>query len=422
MADNKNQTIIKFLLPSLGEGTEEGTIVNILVNPGDHITEDMPVIEIETGKATLEVPSGTTGTVSTISINEGDTVKVGDLIAEIYSDSETSPSQPELDLSGTVIEEKPEIKAVPEEEEVVQKTGLVMATPSVRKLARELGINIKKVSGTGTGGRITEYDVKNTARELLQSGATAKTDILKGENEEFDQYGKISILKFNNIRKEIAGAMQRSSQTIPQVTNFKKVNFENIYLAKDELKKVYGTSISVTAILIKILAKALTVYPKFNAEIAGPPLKAILKKYINIGVAVDTEKGLTVPVIRNVDKKNAAAVYEELASSAEKAKTGKLTPDMLKGASFTISNLGGLSGEFFTPLVNPPQVAILGVGKAVYEPVVSGDEIKSEFICPLSLSYDHRLIDGADAARFLQWISGVLNNPLLMLMEKNGEV
>jgi pyruvate dehydrogenase E2 component (dihydrolipoamide acetyltransferase) len=295
-----------------------------------------------------------------------------------------------------------------------------MATPSVRKLARELGVNVRAMAGSGPGGRITEHDVKQMAHELIMTGSGSATGALSpylGEAPSFDAYGPVRYEKMNAIRRETAKHMAASWSAIPHVTNFDKADFSQVTAAREALAAVNGRKVGLTAILLKVLARALRVHPRFNACIDMDRQQIMYREYVNIGVAADTPRGLLVPVIRNVDTKDVKIIHEELADKAERARAGKLPPEEMQGGGFTLSNLGGLGGGWFTPIIHAPEVAILGVGTARTEALYEDGEWKPRSLCPLSLSYDHRLIDGADAARFLRWFVGALENPLIALLE-----
>jgi pyruvate dehydrogenase E2 component (dihydrolipoamide acetyltransferase) len=293
----------------------------------------------------------------------------------------------------------------------------VPASPSVRRLAREIGVDINKVEGTGPYDRITTDDVKAYAKDIVKkSGAEAAEEDY--ELPDFSKYGEIKREPMDTVRKRTAVNMTTSWQSIPHVFQFDKADvtaleeFREKYAKKIEKK---GGKLTVTAILLKIVAKALENFPKFNASLDFKNKEIIFKKYINIGVAVDTERGLLVPVIRDVDQKSISELSVELGEIAEKARNKKIKPDELQGGNFAISNLGGIGGTNFTPIVYRPNVAILGVSRSAIQPVFIDDDFEARLILPLSLSYDHRIIDGAEAARFLRWICESLENPLMTM-------
>lgn len=411
-------------LPALGEGIDEGQVVSLLVKVGDTVSSGQGLIEVESGKATVEVPAEQAGTVSSIKVKEGDTIHPGDVIAVLETEDGADESQkkktpPDKQKRVVAPEEKVEPappKPEPEPEESAEdgelekkssaaKAGLVMATPSVRKLARELGIDARKLNGSGPGGRITEDDVKKAVRAYI--GGT-------GEGAEYDSFGAIHHEKMNAIRLETAKQMANSWQTVPQVTNFDKADVSLLEDARKRLAENGGEKIGITAIIVKALGKSLQKHPKLHALLDLDRREIVYREYVNISVAVDTPRGLLVPVIRNVETKSMQEIQQELAELAGQARAGKLKPEALQGGGFTLSNLGGLGGAWFTPIVNAPQTAILGVGQAKKEFV---DVSTLRPMLPLSLSYDHRLVDGADAARFLRTLINMLENPLLALLE-----
>ena len=310
--------------------------------------------------------------------------------------------------------EKEDIKEKEDEGKDVEVPGKP-ASPAVRRLARELGVEIEQVEGSGPGGRVTEEDIKSHARG--ERGKTSARQTLSLPD--FSKWGSTETKPLSGIRKETARRTQASWQNIPHVFQFDEANISEIekYMEKNKEKaEEAGGRLTITAILLKISANALLQFPKFNASIDLENEEMILKHYIHIGIAVDTEKGLLLPVVRDVDKKSIIELAAEITKIAEKAREGKLSPEEMKGGNFSISNLGGIGGTNFTPIIYHPQVAILGVARAKTSPVYSGGEFKPREILPLSLSYDHRLIDGAEGAEFLQWIVQALEDPYRALL------
>ena len=293
------------------------------------------------------------------------------------------------------------------EDEDTSGTEDVPAAPGVRRLARELGVNISKVEGSGEGGRISRQDIKDEAKSSKKSGGTSGGLSLP----DFSQWGQTERQPLSGIRKATAKNTAASWSNIPHVFQFDEANISGIEEYLEKLQEKTEGNITITAVLIKIAASALRQFPKFNASIDLENEEMILKKYVNIGVAVDTDKGLLVPVIRDVDQKTIIEIAKEIADLAEKARDGKLTTEEMKGGNFTISNLGGIGGTNFTPIVPHPQVAILGVSRAKKQPVYIDGNFEPRDILPLSLSYDHRMIDGADGVRFLHWIARALEDP-----------
>lgn len=452
-------------LPKVAEGVESATVTDILVKEGDTIEKGQSVIVVESDKASAEVPSEEAGKVKTISVKKDAEIKPGDVILILETEEKKQENQPEKEgekkpekepekeedpKKKEKSEEKTEEKKPVEEQikveakEATQKpkeekkeelqeekkeskeeakektTEEIAAIPNALRLARELGININDVKGSGAQGKILEEDVIAYAREIIQNkvkDAAVEEDPLP----DFSKWGDVEKLPLKSIRKATAKRTAVSWHVIPHVTHFDEAEIsqiEELQKNKNHLAEKQGGKLTVTSILLKILAEALKEFPKFNASIDIKNEEIILKKYIHIGVAVDTERGLLVPVVRDVDKKNLIDISVELTELSEKAREGKLSADEMNGGSFVISNVGGIGGTNFTQLIYHPQVAILGVAKAKTQPLFEDGEFKPKLMIPLSLSYDHRLIDGADAARFLRWICEVIENPLNMFIEE----
>ncbi len=434
--------VIDFHLPDLGENIESADVVNVLVNVGDFIEKDQGIIEIETDKATIEVPSNVSGKVIEVLVKAGDKAKVGQTIIKI----ETSETKEEL-VSETLETPAAKKQELPEQKEQATPTvkqeakgelpklqpmeldeqppilkGAAPAAPSVRRLAREIGVDINKVPGTGPGGRITMDDVKAYSKKLHEAKAEGGfTPGIKAEAlPDFSKFGEIKKVEMSNIRKKTAEHLSYAWATIPHVTQFDKADITNLEKARKELSKSLeksGVKLTVTAILVKVIVEALKKYPQFNSSIDMEKKEIIYKNYYNIGIAVDTEHGLIVPVIKDADKKSLTQISVEMNSIAEKARAKKIALDDLQGGCFTITNLGGIGGTYFTPIVNSPEVAILGVSRSSYEPVWNGYGVfEPRLMLPLSLSYDHRIIDGADAIRFLRFVVEALEQPLKIIL------
>jgi pyruvate dehydrogenase E2 component (dihydrolipoamide acetyltransferase) len=305
--------------------------------------------------------------------------------------------------------------------EAVRPRPLAPAAPSIRRLARELGVDINQVTGCGPGGRISEADVKAHAKRLIsQPVARAGAALAAAPLPDFARWGDVERQAMSNVRRKTAEHMSYAWSTVPQVTQYDKADVTTL----EELRKRYGKraeeaggKLTVTAVALRVVASALKIFPQFAASIDPGRSEIIYKKYFHIGVAVDTDRGLLVPVIRDVDKKNIVELCVELAGAAEKARTRKLALEDMEGGVFTITNLGGIGGTAFSPIVNAPEVAILGISRASPEPVLVSGVFQSRMILPLSLSYDHRLIDGADAARFLRWVAEALEQPFLLPLQ-----
>jgi pyruvate dehydrogenase E2 component (dihydrolipoamide acetyltransferase) len=495
----------EFRLPELGENVESGDVVRVLVSEGDVISPDQPLLEIETDKATIEVPSSVGGTIKEINVKPGEKIHVGQLILTVEEDGRREPAraepeakaeekvqpkliqsqeakealeevteaEPEYEVSDDTAAEKP---AEPEQEEEARiaarrkdepaedqrteerppgerepaapraRRGQVVgfgrparaaaqpevapevapASPSVRRLARELGVDINQVPGSGPAGRISIEDVKNYARWVITSARTLMpaaapaTGALAPPLPDFTQWGEVERNPMSNIRRKTAEQMAYAWSTAPRVTQYDKADITALEQLRQQFGRraeAAGGKLTVTAIILKVAAFALKVFPQFNASLDMANEEIIYKKYYHIGVAVDTDRGLLVPVIRDVDKKNIIELSVELTTMAEKARNKKLTLEEMQGGTFTITNLGGIGGTNFSPIVNAPEAAILGVARASLEPVFVDGQFEPRLMLPLSLSYDHRLIDGADAARFVRWVVEALQQPFLLALE-----
>jgi pyruvate dehydrogenase E2 component (dihydrolipoamide acetyltransferase) len=444
--------IVEIKLPEISENVDSGEVVKVLVKQGDTVAVDQPLIELETEKAVFEVPSTTAGVVMEIRANVGDTIKVGEVIARIDGAAARGAPEPKASAPAPAVEKKPapapaapagasQPAAAGEEagengaealREVVvavaQEQGApVPASPTVRRLARELGIEIHRVKGSGPGGRISSDDVHAYAKSIIagaRGGAapgagvapTATTRALP----DFSRFGAFERTPMSKVRQITAQSMASAWNTVPHVTQHDEADITELEAARKKYSprvEAEGGRLTMTSILVKVCASALRRFPDFNASVDAAKSEIIHKQYVNIGIAVDTDRGLLVPVIRDADKKNIVRLSVEVNELAEKARTKHIMPDQLEGGCFTISNLGGIGGVGFTPIVYWPEVAILGVSRASMKPVYDGDNFKPRLILPLSLSYDHRLIDGAAAARFLRWVCEAIENPILLSLE-----
>ncbi len=450
----------EFRLPELGENIEKGDLIKVLVSVGDLISQDQAVLELETDKATIEVPSAVGGTVKEIHVREGEQIKVGQLILTVEDGAESKPARKEETTAApqheepvgarhgvpqegapvgsrhgvTFAEEEPELAArqdshvtspnalgVAERQRPEGPREFAPAAPAIRRLARELGVDINQVQGSGLGGRISAEDVKDYARRII-TGTRSGPGIQPAAMPlpDFAKWGEVERKAMSNVRRKTAEHMSYAWATVPHVTQFDKADIT----ALEQLRKRYerkaeeaGGKLTLTAVALKVAASALRVFPQFCASIDTAKGEIIYKKYFHIGVAVDTDRGLLVPVILNVDKKNILQLSVELARLADKARNKKITPEDMEGGVFTITNLGGIGGTHFSPIVNAPQVAILGIARARPEPLFVNGQFEPHLMLPLSLSYDHRLIDGADAARFLRWVAEALEQPFLLPLQ-----
>ena len=412
-------------LPELGENILSGDILEIFVAAGDTLLVDHPIMELETEKATLEVPATTSGKIIQVLVSKGQVVKVGQAILEIEETEMSTVAEGLSDVPEKVSEEESVAEPTPSLQVAVpgNKDGRipVSAPPSVRKFAREIGVDLTDVAGTGPGGRISMDDVKTYSRlarqkpndsGLAQAGIPAPRPL-----PDFSQQGPIKREAMTKIRKVTVRSMAGSWATIPHVTLHRSVKVTQLERQRKLLKERGAANLTFTAILIKFTAHALKRFPKLNASIDVSSDEIIFKNYWNVGVAVDTPKGLMVPVVKQADQKNIQTIADDLTYLSEKARSGKLTLEEMTGATFTITNLGGLGTEQFTPIINAPESAILGVGRALVQPFWNGTEFKPEQMLPLSLSFDHRLIDGAEGARFMQWLADAIDNPLILSLE-----
>jgi pyruvate dehydrogenase E2 component (dihydrolipoamide acetyltransferase) len=458
------QSASEFKLPELGENISQGDLVRLMIAPGDKVSEGQPVMELETDKAVVEVPSSVSGVVKDVKVKEGEKIKVGQVIftleggAPAQAESTRTRNAPVEHVSGQHgarlafqaairAEGKTEEQALPPDQpqmaapvfSMPTQLGKVAGTehrqpipaaPHVRRFAREVGVDIYEVKGTGPGGRISEDDIKAYARALLSAAATApQTPPLAGHFAQphlpdFAKWGKVERVSMRGVRRKTAEHLAESWNTIPHVTQHDRADITELEQLRARFApkaEEAGGKMTVTAIALKVCAAALKVFPQFNASVDIEKEEIVYKQYINIGVAADTDRGLLVPVIRDVDKKNIVELAVELSQLSKKARDKKITPEEMQGGTFTITNLGGIGGVGFTPIVNHPEVAILGLSRSRIEPEwipsKDGGKFEPRLILPLSLSYDHRLIDGADAARFLRWIAEAFEQPFLLSVQ-----
>ena len=460
----------EFVIPNLGDGVAAGDVLQVLVKVGDTVAIDQAVLELETDKATVEVPIDVAGTVKDIRVKPGDKVKPGEAVMTIdngaagdsrpaeKSEEETpakASGQPatkepsKKDEPKAADAEQPEGDDRPEEQEKkrapvvdirerqpaaavasgaapVPSTASAPAAPSVRRIAREIGVDISQVTGTGAGGRISEDDVKAFAKQILSSmgggammAGPARPGLSTPALPDFAKWGQIERKPMSGVRRKTSEHLANAWTMIPHVTQFDKADMTVL----EEIRPKYaaeverlGGKLTVTAVLTKILAAALKKFPQFNSSIDVASNSIIYKQYVHVGIAVDTEHGLLVPVVRNADQKNILELAVEIQKLAEKAKARKLSLDEMSGGSMSITNLGGIGGTAFTPIVNWPEVAILGVSRGAVEAVFKDGQLVPRQILPLSLSYDHRVIDGADAIRFLRWVVEAIEQPFTVML------
>ena len=423
-------------------GGDEVNVTEIMVAVGDTVSEDQSLITVEGDKASMEVPAPFGGVVKEILVKSGDKVSTGSLIMRF----EVAGAAPAVAVSAPAPQvASPAPAAQPtaqsgnvsglSQEQVVASAGYAHATPVIRRLAREFGVNLDKVKGTGRKGRIVKEDIEayvKTAIKAYESGATAQAagngvangaglGLLPWPKVDFSKFGEIEEVELSRINKISGANLHRNWVMIPHVTHFDKADITDLETFRKEQnalaeKQKLGVKITPVVFIMKAVAKALEAYPRFNSSITEDAQRLILKKYINIGVAVDTPNGLVVPVFKNVNKKGIIELSRELMEVSKKAREGKLTASDMQGGCFTISSLGGIGTTHFAPIVNAPEVAILGVSKSSMEPVWNGKEFAPRLILPMSLSFDHRVIDGADGARFISYIGAVLADLRRLIM------
>ena len=417
---------MEFKLPELGENIKSGTITKLLVAVGDAVSKEMTVLEMETDKAVVEVPCPLAGKVTAIHVKVGDKIAIGQKVLSLEGTETPVAPAPKIEKPAAAPAKpapKAEALAAVAPSPTAEPGRLpVAAAPSVRQFAREIGVDIAQVTGSSPDGRISIDDVKSFAKQLLTGRSATATGPAIIPLPDFSKWGTVEREAMSAIRRKTAEHMVYAWTTIPHVTQHDQADITKL----DELRKRFsprveaaGAKLTVTAILVKIIASALKVFPKFAASVDMAKNEVVYKKYYHVGVAVDTPRGLLVPVLRDVDKKNVIQLAVELKLLAEKARNGKLTLDEMTGGTFSLTNLGGIGGSFFTPIINTPEVAILGIGRSILSPTFGAKDgcCQPRTLLPLSLSYDHRLIDGADGARFLRWIIEAVEEPLLITLE-----
>jgi pyruvate dehydrogenase E2 component (dihydrolipoamide acetyltransferase) len=470
---------IEIKVPDLGEGIESGDVLEVFVSEGEIIEKDQSVVELETDKATVSVPSSAAGKVTKVSVQSGETVSVGAVLIEVEVATEAAPAEPapvaEPEPSPATPEPTPEpdpdpvvaedptpaspppaptpvtpapvtptpprapvavqsaAPAVPTASAASGSDAAVAAGPAIRRFAREVGVDLGHVVGTGEAGRITREDILNAVRQANRGGTVTQTAMAPAPTPtepsaspavapatgDQDSWGPIRRERMSRMRKTIAEQMHRSWSTVPRVTNFDDADVTDLEEFRQSSKDDYaaqGIKLTTMPFLIKAVAMALRTNPALNANVDMDQGEIIYKEYVNLGIAVDTDRGLVVPNLRNADRMSIPDIARQLSLLAENARTNNFTIDDTRGGTFTISNLGAIGGTYSTPIVNVPETAILLVGRSRKMPVVIGDDIQVRLMMPLSLSYDHRLVDGATAARFLNEVIGYLKAPSRLLL------
>ncbi len=404
-------------LPKLGEGAETGTVVSVFVKEGDQIQKGQTILELENEKAVAPIPSPVGGRVGKLRVKEGDKLSVGQVILSVENGSGAAPAQPEAKAASprtkTSQPEPDEAEeALEDEDETPVASGLPpAASPTVRKVARELGIDLTRIRGSEPGGRIAMADVRAWIQRLQKLAAQPRKEKAGGtdrppvaESVDFSKWGEITKKPLSPLRKTISERLVESWRTIPHVTQFEEADITALNDLRKKLAPAYeskGARLTLTSFALKAVVSALKKHTIFNASLDEASQEIVFKEYYHIGVAVDTEQGLIVPVLRDVDKKTVLELSRELNELAEKARARKVSLQELQGGTFTISNQGGIGGAHFTPIINKPEVAILGLGRGTVKAVSKNGKIESRLMMPMGLSYDHRIIDGGTAARFI---------------------
>jgi pyruvate dehydrogenase E2 component (dihydrolipoamide acetyltransferase) len=442
----------EFKLPDLGEGIHEGEIIKVLVSEGDEVKEDQPILEVETDKATVEIPSPFAGVVTEIRVARGDLVNVGDVLL-VFGDMEGAEEEaaaPEKEAPPEKEKKEPEPEAAPPEAKEParpapeRREGPVPASPATRRLARELGVDLKQVPGSGPGGRVSSEDVRRFAErgkeevEEKEPAAPAKERRPAAPVEvspvrpsaipvpplpDFTRWGEVERVPLRSVRRSTAKHMALAWSQIPHVSHQDIADVTELEAFRQKYKvqiAEQGGSLTLTIFVMKAAVAALKAHPRFNASLDADTEEIVLKRYYHVGVAVDTERGLLVPVVRDVDRKSISELSVELKELVERTRSGNASLEEMQGGTFTITNPGPLGGTAFAPIVNYPEVAILGMAQAQWRPVVRGKgddvEIVPRFLLPIILSFDHRVVDGADAARFVSLIIDILEDPDRLLV------
>jgi 2-oxoglutarate dehydrogenase complex dihydrolipoamide succinyltransferase (E2) component len=406
--------VFELRLPDIGEGIAEGEILKWMVKEGDKISEEQSLVEVMTDKVNVEIPSPRAGTVTKIFAKEGETVKVGQVIMTIDSGEAGQAAGPKAEVaSKPTLAVSQQIQAPNPQQGVATAEG-VLATPATRKLAREMGVDVTKVRGSGTMGRITEEDVRKAATQGsvgAQQAPAARPSAARPNEERVPVRG---------LRKIVAERMSRSIHTTAQVTHVDEADMTELVLLREAFKgsaEKRGVKLTFLPLMIKAVIPALKEFPYVNASLDEQTNEIVLKKSYNIGIATDTENGLVVPVVKDADKKDVFEIAAEIQQLAAKARGGQLTLDDVHGSTFTITNQGSVGGLFATPIINYPEAAILGTHKIAKRPLVRDGKIEVRDVMYLSLSFDHRILDGAYAARFVNKVIGVVQDPKLLLAE-----
>ena len=435
----KEQTIKSVVeevrVPDLG-AEKDVDLIDVMIHVGDILVKDCSIITLETEKASMDVPAPFGGEVIEIFVQKGQKINSGDLIAKVIKTvviedkvptptfaANSTPTTVEKDTTSkpTLQEVAARSSDIEEESKVLSKKATkVYASPSVRKVAREFGVDLGFVKGSGNKGRILVEDIKAYVKEQLNKPATASNigfgfNLPESKEIDFSQFGKVNRVELSRVQKISGPFLHKNYLSAPHVTQFDEADITELEeFRKEQNQLAKDFKLSPLVFIIKAVAKALAIHPKFNSSLSSDGQELIMKQYYNIGVAVDTPNGLLVPVLKDVDKKGFKQIAIELAELSAKARDGKLTSNDMSGGCFTISSLGGIGGTYFTPIINAPEVAILGISKSSIKPIFDGKDFKPRLMLPLSLSYDHKVIDGADGARFTTTVSQLLSDIRLL--------
>lgn len=408
-AEETSTKIVPVLVPDIGD-FDEVEVIEILVSVGDELNEEDSIITLESDKASMEIPTPVSGIVSSINISLGDKLNLGDLILEMQSSGSTQAEAivKEAPRKSAAVAPAPIANTSTNESVSNVPVGDSHASPSIRKLARELGVDLSKVTGTGQKGRILDTDLKGYVKQIITLGGTGNA-IPKVPVIDFSKFGETELQPLSRINKLSGKHLSACWLNIPHVTQFDEVNIDQMETFRQE-QKAKGVKLTPLVFIMKAVIQALKQHPRFNSALDESGENLIIKKYFNLGIAMDTPNGLVVPVIRDVDQKSLSDLATELAETSTKARDGKLKPSDMQGAGFTISSLGGIGGTQFTPIVNAPEVAILGVSRSQTKPIWDGKNFVPTSMLPLALSYDHRVIDGAQGGRFMSDLNSILQD------------
>ena len=419
---------MNFNLPDIGEGIKDVTVTDVLVKENQKLNKNDNVIIVESEKTSMEIPVDVSGEIKKIHISKGSVISPGDLILSLKTEVDTTNDKIELIEPSELKNKKNNIEIIEgNKEDIIEnnKKGIIednkednnviYASPSVRKLARELNCNLSEIKGTGKNGRITLDDVKNNKNNLFDTVVPENNDKVDTIFNSCSKWGMCEKIRLNNVKKTTGNRLHDSWSSIPHVTQFDECDITELDKIRNIIKNNDKSSkVSFVSFFIKAAAIGLRDLPIFNTSLSDSKEYMIQKNYYNIGVAVDTDRGLVVPVIKNVDKKSIKQINKELLSLINKAKNKRLTINDMSGGCFTITSLGGIGGKFFTPIINPPEVAILGISKIDIKPLFINNKFKARKILPISLSYDHRIIDGAAAANYTNLFSNLISTPKLL--------